>query len=120
MIATAIGTAVLALLAAWLFGSLLLRLAGALLILAGATELAGSGEANGALVLGIGALLWWTGHLLYALRHGAWKSALAERLGGAALAVWHHTHTRLAAEAVAHGAPIGRENASQDEIPRGD
>ena len=110
MIAAALGTTVLALLAAWLLGGLVLRSAGVLLILAGAVGLAGSGDANAALLLGIGALVWWAGQLLYALRHGIWKSRLAERLGGAALAAWRRIEARLGAH---------RANPSPDEQPGG-
>ena len=87
MIGAAIGVAVIALLSAWLFGGILLRAVGALLILAGAVALAGSGGANAALVLLLGVALRWSGHLHYALRHGAWKSPLAAR-PWLALAVW--------------------------------
>jgi hypothetical protein len=33
-----------------------------------------------ALLVVIGALLWWAGHLHYALRRGVWKSAIAGRV----------------------------------------
>ncbi|HEX3563222.1 MAG TPA: hypothetical protein VHU24_10325 [Solirubrobacterales bacterium] len=64
----------------WVFGGLLLRLSGLILSLAGAGVVALSGNANGILVFAIGAALWLAGHWLYALRHGQYKSPLAELL----------------------------------------
>lgn len=73
----ALGIAALALLFTWIFGGLLLRVGGLLLVFAGAIVLALSGNANGILVAAIGAVLWLLGHGHYALRHGVWKSQLA-------------------------------------------
>jgi hypothetical protein len=70
----------LGLICLWVFGGLLLRLSGLILSLAGAGVVALSGNANGILVFAIGAVLWLAGHWLYALRHGQYKSPLAELL----------------------------------------
>ncbi len=80
---TALGIAALALLFTWIFGGLLLRAGGLLLVFTGAIVLALSGNANGILVAAIGAVLWLLGHGHYALRHGIWKSALASRIATA-------------------------------------
>jgi hypothetical protein len=77
---SAIGVAILALAGIWLFGSLLARWSGALLVVAGSVGLAGAGDANGLLILVLGSALWLGGHLLHRMRRGAWKSALAERI----------------------------------------
>jgi len=79
MILSAIGSALLAALGFWIFGGFALRLGGALLVIAGAAGLAITGDANGLLLVALGAAAWWAGHLHYALRHGAWRSALAGR-----------------------------------------
>jgi len=74
---TALGIAALALLFTWIFGGFLWRAGGLLLVFAGATVLALSGNANGILLAAIGAVLWLLGHGHYALRHGEYKSPLA-------------------------------------------
>jgi hypothetical protein len=71
-----IGVAILVVAGIWLFGSLLARWAGVLLVVAGSVGLASTGEPNGLVLVA----LWLVGHLLYRMRRGAWKSALAERL----------------------------------------
>jgi hypothetical protein len=75
-----IGVTILVAAGIWLFGGLLARWAGVLLAAAGSVGLARTGEADGFLLLALGAALWLTGHLLYRMRRGVWKSALAERL----------------------------------------
>ena len=77
---SAIGVVILAVGGAWLFGGLLARWAGALLIVAGSAGLASTGDANGLLLVALGAALWLVGHLLYRMRRGVWKSVLAERV----------------------------------------
>jgi len=77
---TALGIAALALLFTWIFGGFLLRAGGLLLVFAGASVLALSGNANGILVAAIGAVLWLLGHGHYAVRHGVWKSRPARAL----------------------------------------
>ncbi|HEY1853683.1 MAG TPA: hypothetical protein VGG40_03785 [Solirubrobacterales bacterium] len=80
MIPSAVGTLALALICVWVFGGIALRFGGTLLALAGLLGLSLAGNANGLLVFVLGACLWLAGHLHFRLRHGAFKSALAERL----------------------------------------
>ena len=75
-----IGVAILVVAGIWLFGSLLARWAGVLLVVAGSVGIASTGNANGFLLVALGIALWLIGHCLYRMRRGAWKSALAERL----------------------------------------
>ncbi len=77
---SAIGVAILVVAGIWLFGSLLARWAGSLLVVAGSVGLASTGDADGFLLVALGVALWLVGHCLYRMRRGAWKSALAERL----------------------------------------
>lgn len=77
---SAIGAAILAAASIWLFGGLLARWAGTLLVIAGSVGLASTGNANGFLLVALGTALWLVGHLLYRMRRGVWKSALAERV----------------------------------------
>jgi hypothetical protein len=77
---SAIGIAVLAVIGIWLFGGLLARWSGALLVVVGSAGLATTGDANGFPLVALGAALWLVGHLLYRARRGIWKSALAERV----------------------------------------
>jgi hypothetical protein len=77
---SAIGVAILAVAGIWLFGGLLARWASALLVVAGSVGIASTGNANGFLLVALGIALWLVGHLLYRMRRGVWKSALAERV----------------------------------------
>lgn len=77
---SAIGVAILVVVGVWLFGGLLARWAGVLLVAAGSVGLASTGNANGFLLVALGIALWLVGHLLYRMRRGAWKSALVERV----------------------------------------
>lgn len=70
----------LVLLFVWILGGLLLRVGGIVLALGGTGMVALSGNANGLLVFAIGGALWLAGHWLYALRHGEYKSPLADFL----------------------------------------
>jgi hypothetical protein len=70
----------LVLLFVWILGGLLLRVGGVVLALGGTGMVALSGNANGLLVFAIGGALWLAGHWLYALRHGEYKSPLADFL----------------------------------------
>jgi len=79
-VTAAIGVAILIVAGIWIFGSLLARWAGVLLVLVGSVGLATTGDANGFLLFALGGGLWLAGHLLYRVRRGAWKSALAERV----------------------------------------
>lgn len=71
-------TALIAL-AAWRAGSLVLRIAGGVLVLAGLIG-AATTSAAGLFIAAVGALVWLAGHWLYAARHHAWASPLAHRL----------------------------------------
>jgi hypothetical protein len=83
---SAIGIAILAVVGIWLIGGLLARVTGALLVVVGSVGLASTGDANGFLLVTLGAALWLVGHLLFRARRGVWKSALAERVFFAATA----------------------------------
>jgi len=61
----------------WLLGGLLLRTGGLALAVAGGVGVGLEHNANGLLVLAIGAMLWLAGHWHYALRHHEYKSPLA-------------------------------------------
>jgi hypothetical protein len=74
------GLLALALICAWTLGGIALRLGGAVIALAALVGLSLTGDASGLLVFALGASLWLAGHLHFRLRHGAFKSALAERL----------------------------------------
>lgn len=80
MTVASLSMAALALACLWLFGGLLARGAGALLMLAGLVGVAVTGDANGLVVFVPGAGLWLAEHLHYALRHGDFKSTLAGQL----------------------------------------
>lgn len=80
MIPAELGFAILILAGLWLFGGLLARGAGSLLMLAGAVGVAVTGNTNGLIVLVLGAIMWLTGHWHFALRHEGFKSPLAQRL----------------------------------------
>jgi len=82
---SAIGVAILGAIGIWLFGGLLARLTGALLVVAGSVGLATTGDPNGFLLIALGVLLWLAGRLLYRVRCGIWKSALVECLCRAVL-----------------------------------
>lgn len=85
---SAIGVAILAITGIWLFGGPLARWTGILLVVAASVGIASTGNANGFLLVTLGAALWLVGHLLYRVRRGIWKSALAERVFFAATSVW--------------------------------
>lgn len=80
MTLSVLGTLALALICAWVFGGIALRLAGGLLTVAGLLGLSLSGNANGLLVFGIGACLWLAGQIHFRLRHGGFKGMLTERV----------------------------------------
>jgi hypothetical protein len=65
--------------AGWLLGSIVLRIAGALLALAGLLAL-GTAPAVAIGVFIAGAVAWLAGHRLYALRHHTYRSPLARRV----------------------------------------
>jgi hypothetical protein len=88
MTISAIGLALLAVFGFWIFGGFALRLGGALLVLVGVAGLAMTGDASGLILLALGALLWWVGHLHYALRRRVWKSALAGCIFDSVAKLW--------------------------------
>jgi hypothetical protein len=65
---------------AWVFDGIALRLAGALIALAGLLGLSLGGDAGGALVFALGVCLCLPADLHLRLRHGYSKSAVAEWL----------------------------------------
>jgi hypothetical protein len=78
-LATTLALIALIALGAWLIGSLVLRIGGALIVIAGLVG-AAQGEASGLLVAAIGVVVWLAGHWLYAYRHHVYRSPLARRL----------------------------------------
>jgi hypothetical protein len=75
----ALAIVALAALGTWLLGSVVLRLAGVVLIVAGLIGTA-TGRTFGLVVAAVGALAWVAGQYLYGLRHHAFASPLAHRL----------------------------------------
>jgi hypothetical protein len=80
MTVASLSMAALALAGFWLFGGLVARVGGALLMLAGLVGVAAISDANGPIVFVLGAGMWLAGYWHYALRHGGFKSTLAEQL----------------------------------------
>ena len=80
MIPTALGAAILILAGLWLFGRLLARAGGTLLMLTGLAGVAATGDAHGLVVSLLGAGIWLAGHWHYALRHRFYNSPLTERV----------------------------------------
>jgi hypothetical protein len=77
---TTIGIAIIACAAAWLFTGFVLRVGGILLTLVAALSLATTGNAGAIAMLALGLVAWLAGHWHYSLRHGFYKSLLAERV----------------------------------------
>lgn len=79
--ATTIAVVAAALPALWIFGGIVLRLAGLLAFFSSCAGLALGSDPGGAILVGvIGVLLWLAGHWLFALRHQEFKSPLARHL----------------------------------------
>lgn len=79
--ATTIAIIAVALPALWIFGGIVLRLAGLLLFFSGCAGVALGSDPGGAFLVGaVGVLLWLVGHWLFALRHQEYKSPLARRV----------------------------------------
>lgn len=89
----AIGVAILVAVGIWIFGGLLARWTGVLLVVVGSAGLASTGDPNGLFAVAFGAAVWLAEHLLYRIRRGAWKSVSAERVFSAAAAVWRDDGT---------------------------
>jgi hypothetical protein len=78
-----VAVVVLGLLAFWVIGGIVLRLAGAalaLLALVGLAVSSGHGAGAGVPLFLVGVVLWLAGHWHFALRHHAYKSPLAQRV----------------------------------------
>jgi hypothetical protein len=121
MILPAIGVALLGAIGLWIFGGFALRVGGALLVVVGAVGLATASDANGLLLVALGSAAWWTGHLHYALRREAWKSALAQRLFDGLVHAWRRIGGRT--DAPSPGADLralpGEGRTSGDDEPGG-
>ncbi len=83
-----LGTLAIVLVLVWTFGGLALRLGGALTLWVGLAGLATTGDPNALWLVAVGGLAWLGGQGHYALRHGAAKSPLAQRLFEAAASPW--------------------------------
>jgi len=114
---TAIGIAALVMLLGWVFGDVVLRLGGLLLVLAGLLGMALSANANAVLIAGIGAFLWLLGHGRYALRHGQWKSRLAGSLWRMGMAVLRRVGRAAKSSLDRHVG--GRGSAVEDQRAKG-
>jgi hypothetical protein len=90
---SAIGIAILVVAGIWLFGSLLARWAGALLVAAGSVGLASTGDANGLLLVHLALRYGWLG-ICSIGRVAASGSMLAERACLVATAIWRSTTGR--------------------------
>ena len=80
MTLSGIGFLALAVIGVWTFGGIALRIAGAVIALAGLLDVGLSGRAIGLVVFALGVFLWLAGHWHFRLRHGTAKSALVEWL----------------------------------------
>ena len=74
-----IGIVLIAGLAAWLIGSLALRIVGIVFALAGLVGMA-TGQLTGLVVAVLGLVVWLAGHWLYGVRHHGFASPLARRI----------------------------------------
>lgn len=118
MTLSAFGTLAIALICSWVIGGIALRLAGGFFALAGLLGLSLSGNANGLVVFTLGACLWLAGHLHFRLRHGDFRSALAEWLSLAAVSAWQRGSERIAdAESTAPDLPVARPNPTSPLWP---
>jgi hypothetical protein len=68
---------IVGLLAFWVFGGFVARLAGLLFVFAGIADLAFALNPTALLLIAMGALIWLIGHWHFALRHHEYKSPLA-------------------------------------------
>jgi hypothetical protein len=76
---------------AWKIGSVVLRVTGALIVVAGLAGIA-TDESGGlflaSLVVLLGSVLWLAGHWLFAFRHHVYRSSLAQQIFLRALPRW--------------------------------
>lgn len=80
MTVTVIGIAILAIVGFWLFGGVVLRVAGAVFVFVGLISLVTLANPAALLMVAIGLVMWLVGHWHFALRHHEYKSPLAQRI----------------------------------------
>jgi metal-dependent HD superfamily phosphatase/phosphodiesterase len=76
---------------AWKIGSVVLRVTGALIVVAGLAGIATDGSGGlllASLVVLLGTVLWLAGHWLFAFRHHVYRSPLAQQIFLRALPRW--------------------------------
>lgn len=74
------GIAILAIVGFWLFGGVVLRVAGIVFVFAGLLTLVTLADPVALLMVVIGLVMWLAGHWHFALRHHEYKSPLAQRI----------------------------------------
>lgn len=80
MIFTIFGIAILAIVGFWLFGGVVLRVAGIVFVFVGLVSLVTLANPAALLMVVIGLVMWLAGHWHFALRHHEYKSPLAQRI----------------------------------------
>lgn len=80
MIFTVFGIAILAVVGFWLFGGVVLRVAGIVFVFVGLVSLVTLADPAALLMVVIGLVMWLAGHWHFALRHHEYKSPLAQRV----------------------------------------
>lgn len=80
MIFTIFGIAILAIVGFWLFGGVVLRVAGIVFVFVGLVSLVTLADPAALLMVVIGLVMWLAGHWHFALRHHEYKSPLAQRV----------------------------------------
>lgn len=80
MVFTVFGIAILAIVGFWLFGGVVLRVAGIVFVFAGLFSLVTLADPVALLMVVIGLVMWLAGHWHFALRHHEYKSPLAQRI----------------------------------------
>lgn len=80
MIFTIFGIAILAIVGFWLFGGVVLRVAGIIFVFVGLVSLVALANPVALLMVVIGLVMWLAGHWHFALRHHEYKSPLAQRI----------------------------------------
>ena len=79
IVLSGLGTGLVVAATIWLLGGIFARWTGLLLVALGAGYLIGA-QARGLAMLAVGVTLWLAGHWLFAVKHRAWKSIVAERI----------------------------------------
>jgi hypothetical protein len=80
MTTATLGLVLMAVVGCWVFGGIVLRAGGLLIAATGFALLLAEGQLVGGPLMIAGLAIWLVGHWHYALRHGFFKSAVAERL----------------------------------------